>query len=114
MKTAEDAWLESFGNYPTDEDFAWPFFRDAFYAGREMVRDESEANITGRRTFYDVCRSKLLLGQSICDDIILELNKWIPEAATNECDNKSTYSKEWIDGYNIGKNETISKIKENL
>ena len=114
MKTAEDAWFESFGSLPTDNDFAWPFFRDAFYAGRAMVTDESETTTIGRRTFYDICRSELLLGQSLSDDIILELNKWIPNAATNECEDENIRSKEWIDGYNIGKNETISKIKENL
>lgn len=115
MKTAEEAWIESFGYEPTDEDFAWPVFRDAFYAGREQVRDEVYEQI-GFQTFYDVCRTKLLLSQSQTDDIIRELVDWIPTAVggVREWRYDEPFTRNWVDGYNVGKQETIAKIKESL
>lgn len=115
MKTAEEEWFELFGYEPTEEDFSWPVFRDAFYAGREQVKDERIGQ-EGFQTFYDVCRTKLLFSQSQTDDIIRELVEWIPNAvgSVREWKYDEPFTRNWVDGYNVGKRETIDKIKESL
>lgn len=113
MNTAEEEWMRLFGYEPTEEDFAWPLFRDAYYAGKEQLKDEYTGQ-EGFQTFYDVCRTKLLLSQPQTDAIIKELKQWISNTAGGVREWLQNEDRNWVDGYNTGKQETILKITESL
>lgn len=67
---AEEEWHKIYGNWPNESDFAWPFFRDAFNAGRESV-------VETNKSFYEILRTKFLFSSEIASDIIIELDKWL-------------------------------------
>ena len=72
---AEEEWKKVHGSWPTDADFAWPFFRDAFNKGRQSV-------VTAQRSFYEILRSKLMLSGPVADNILEELDTWMSEIQT--------------------------------
>lgn len=72
---AEEEWKKIYGDWPSDSDFAWPFFRDAFNAGQETVTVENQS-------FYDILRSKFLFSSEIADDIVNELSNWLSSIQT--------------------------------
>jgi hypothetical protein len=72
---AEEEWKKIYGEWPTDSDFAWPFFRDAFDAGNNTVKTEN-------KSFYDILRSKFLFSSEIADDIVDELDEWLSSIQT--------------------------------
>jgi hypothetical protein len=72
---AEEEWKKIHGDWPSDSDFAWPFFRDAFDAGQNTVKPENQS-------FYDILRSKFLFSSDVADDVVDELDKWISSIQT--------------------------------
>ena len=72
---AEEEWKKIHGDWPSDFDFAWPFFRDAFDAGQNTVKSENQS-------FYDILRSKFLFSSEIAEDIVNELDKWLSSIQT--------------------------------
>ena len=72
---AEEEWYKIYGDWPNGSDFAWPFFRDAFNAGRETV-------VESKKSFYEILRSKFLFSSEISDNIIDELKQWLSEIQT--------------------------------
>lgn len=67
---AEEEWYKVYGEWPKDNDFAWPFFRDAFNCGRESV-------VVSNKSFYEILRSKFLFSSEIADNVIDELKEWL-------------------------------------
>jgi hypothetical protein len=67
---AEEEWKKIYGTWPTESDFAWPFFRDAFDIGRNSV-------IVSNKTFYEVLRSKFLFSSEVATNILEELEEWL-------------------------------------
>ena len=74
---AEEEWKKVHGSWPTDADFAWPFFRDAFNKGRQSV-------VTAQRSFYEILRSKQMLPGPVADGVIRELKTWMSEIQTTD------------------------------
>lgn len=72
---AEEEWKKIYGNWPSDSDFAWPFFRDAFDAGNNCVKVEN-------KSFYGILRSKFLLSSEVSEDILNELDLWLKSIQT--------------------------------
>ena len=72
---AEEEWKKVHGKWPTDADFAWPYFKQAFNAGRNSV-------VTSQKTFYEILRSKLMLSGPVADNILEELNTWMSQIQT--------------------------------
>ena len=72
---AEEEWKKIYGHWPTDSDFAWPFFRDAFSAGQNTLKPENQS-------FYDILRSKFLFSSDVADNIVDELDKWLSTIQT--------------------------------
>lgn len=73
---AEEEWYKIYGDWPNESDFAWPFFRDAFNAGRATVSEE-------KKSFYEILRSKFLFSSEIADGIVDELKQWLLEIQTS-------------------------------
>jgi hypothetical protein len=73
---AEEEWYKFYGSWPTESDFAWPIFRDAYDAGRESV-------VTSDKTFYEILRSKFLFSSEVSNNILHELDKWLSEIQTS-------------------------------
>ena len=72
---AEEEWKRIHGDWPTETDFAWPYFRDAFNKGRASV-------VTSQQSFYEILRSKLMFSGPVADNVIEELNTWLSEIKT--------------------------------
>jgi hypothetical protein len=72
---AEEEWKKIYGDWPSDSDFAWPFFRDAFDAGKKSTKTENQS-------FYEILRSKFLFSSEIADDILNEFDVWLSSIRT--------------------------------
>lgn len=72
---AEEEWKRVYGDWRTNADFAWPYFRDAFDKGRQSV-------VVAQKTFYEILRSKIMLSGPVAENVIEELNTWLSEIKT--------------------------------
>ncbi len=101
---AKEEWFNTFGYYPTDEDFPWPYFRDAFYAGKKST--EKNKHIVAK-TFHELLKLEWIAQYDV---IISLLEKWV---LTNiEPDkNLGELSEDYIQGWNDYHSKFIEKLK---
>lgn len=101
---AREEWNNTFGYYPTEDDFPWPYFRDAFYAGK---KSKEKQNSLQAKTFLDLLKLEWVAQYDV---VISLLEKWV--TMTIEPDKEmGELTKDYIQGWNDYHSKFMEKLK---
>lgn len=103
---AREEWFNSFGYYPTDEDFPWPYFRDAFYAGKKSTKKE-ENNLLIAKTLSEYLKLEWVPQYNF---VITLIENWLSQAIKPDKD-INELSEEYIQGWNEYHFKFMEKLK---
>lgn len=104
---AREEWFNSFGYYPTDEDFPWPYFRDAFYAGKKSTEKSEHPDILIANSFKELLKLEWIPQYEV---VVSLLEKWITQSIVPDED-ISELSDEYVRGWNEYHFKLLEKLK---